>query len=186
MPRLLIAASGTGGHIFPALAVAESLPKSWEISWLGAPDRMENQLVPEKYRLVIIRAEGLHGGGLRMLLQALRLLVSTWQVRKILLRDNINSVFTTGGYIAAPAILGALSCGLPVLLHESNACPGRVTRLLGRFCTRVALGLPIAANRLKGCKTVVTGTPVRALFFSPQRFLNLRGFFENLLCRNAF
>ncbi len=169
MTRLLIAASGTGGHLFPALAVAESLPKYWKVSWLGVPDRLENQLVPQKYRLVTIRAEGLHGGGLRMLLQGMRLLVATWQVRQILLRDKINAVFTTGGYIAAPAILGALSCGLPVLLHESNACPGRVTRLLGRFCTQVALGLPRASNRLKGCKTVVTGTPVRALFFSPQR-----------------
>ena len=61
-------------------------------------------------------------------------------------RNAIDVVFTTGGYIAAPAILAARWCGIPVVLHESNAIPGRVTRLLGRFCSAVAVGLPAAAN----------------------------------------
>ncbi|WP_413358763.1 undecaprenyldiphospho-muramoylpentapeptide beta-N-acetylglucosaminyltransferase [Prochlorococcus sp. MIT 1201] len=168
MPRLLIAASGTGGHLFPALAVAEALPASWSVCWLGVPDRLETQLVPERYQLITVRAGGLQGRGLRKLMQLLQLLAATGRVRKLLQKQGIQAVFTTGGYIAAPAILAARWCGIPVMLHESNAIPGRVTRLLGRFCQVVAVGLPIAAERLPGSRAVVTGTPVRAAFLSPQ------------------
>jgi UDP-N-acetylglucosamine--N-acetylmuramyl-(pentapeptide) pyrophosphoryl-undecaprenol N-acetylglucosamine transferase len=77
-------------------------------------------------------------------------------------------VFTTGGYIAAPAILGARWCGIPAVLHESNAIPGRVTRLLGRFSAAVAVGLPVAAGRIPGCRPVLTGTPVRSAFLIKQ------------------
>lgn len=167
MPRLLIAASGTGGHLFPALAVADRLPQAWSVRWLGVPDRLERQLVPARYPLFTVRAGGLQGRGLRKLQQLLRLLFSTVPVMQLIRRDGCRVVFTTGGYIAAPAILAARLCGKPVVLHESNAVPGQVTRLLGRFCTRVALGLPQAAERLSGCRPLVTGTPVRQEFLRP-------------------
>jgi len=76
-------------------------------------------------------------------------------------------VFSSGGYIAAPAILAARWCGVPVVLHESNAVPGKVTRLLGRLCSHVAVGLPEAAERLPRCHPLVTGTPVRQAFLEP-------------------
>ena len=168
MPRLLIAASGTGGHLFPALAVAEALPSAWNVRWLGVPDRLETQLVPERYGLITVQAGGLQGRGLRKLVQLIQLIAASGRVRKVLRKQKIHAVFTTGGYIAAPAILAACWCGIPVVLHESNAIPGRVTRLLGRFCQVVAIGLPAAAERIPGCKAVVTGTPVRSVFLSPQ------------------
>ena len=164
MPRLLIAASGTGGHLFPALAVAEALPAEWDVHWLGVPDRLERQLVPSRYPLHTVKAGGLQGRGLRKLLNLLRLIGATRSVRRLIRREGVEAVFSTGGYIAAPAILAARWCGVPVVLHESNAIPGRVTRLLGRLCTRVAVGLPAAAERLPHCQPVVTGTPVRAEF----------------------
>ena len=77
-------------------------------------------------------------------------------------------IFTTGGYISAPCILGAKLTGTPILLHESNAIPGKVSRLLGRFCDHVALGIPSASDYLYGCKTSFTGTPVRSEFFLEQ------------------
>lgn len=167
MSRLLIAASGTGGHLFPALAVAEALPPDWTIHWLGVPDRLERQLVPQTYPLHTIRAGGLQGQGLHKLWQLARLLGSTVSVRQLIRRERIRVVFSTGGYIAAPAILAARWCGVPVVLHESNAIPGRVTRLLGRLCTHVAVGLPQAAERLSHGKPRVTGTPVRKTFLQP-------------------
>ena len=164
MPRLLIAASGTGGHLFPALAVADAMPADWSVSWLGVPDRLERQLVPSRYPLHTVRAGGLQGRGLRKLLNLLQLLQAVRSVRRLIRRERIAAVFTSGGYIAAPAILAARWAGVPVVLHESNAVPGKVTRLLGRLCSQVAVGLPQAAARLPRCRPVVTGTPVRQAF----------------------
>ena len=164
MTRLLIAASGTGGHLFPALAVAQALPPDWTILWLGVPDRLEQQLVPAAYPLHTVNAGGLQGRGLQKLLNLLRLLAATWSVRRLIRQERIRLVFSSGGYIAAPAILAARWCGIPVVLHESNGVPGKVTRLLGRLCTRVAVGLPQAAERLPRCQPRVTGTPVRQAF----------------------
>ncbi|QEY32815.1 UDP-N-acetylglucosamine--N-acetylmuramyl-(pentapeptide) pyrophosphoryl-undecaprenol N-acetylglucosamine transferase [Synechococcus sp. RSCCF101] len=166
MARLLIAASGTGGHLFPALAVAEARPADWDCQWLGVPDRLETSLVPERYPLHTISVGGLQGRGLRKLVQLLRLLGSAVTVRRLIRRQRIDVVFSTGGYIAAPAILAARWCGKQVVLHESNAIPGRVTRLLGRFCSRVAVGLPQATERLETARPIVTGTPVRREFLS--------------------
>ncbi len=167
MPRLLIAASGTGGHLFPALAVADAMPANWSVQWLGVPDRLERQLVPSRYPLHTVRAGGLQGRGLRKLLNLLQLLQAIRSVRRLIKRERIEAVFTSGGYIAAPAILAARWCGVPVVLHESNAVPGKVTRLLGRLCSQVAVGLPQAATRLPRSRPVVTGTPVRQAFLEP-------------------
>ena len=167
MARLLIAASGTGGHLFPALAVAAALPSSWTVQWLGVPDRLERQLVPSQYPLHTVRAGGLQGRGLRQLWNLLQLVRATVAVRQLIRRERVDLVFSTGGYIAAPAIVAARWCGVPVVLHESNAIPGKVTRLLGRCCCKVALGLAAAAERLPQCRPVVTGTPVRSELLRP-------------------
>jgi len=167
MPTLLIAASGTGGHLFPALAVAEALPADWRVHWLGVTDRLEQTLVPAAFPLHAVRAGGLQGKGLRKLANLVQLLAATWPTRRLIQRHGVDVVFSTGGYIAAPAILAARWCGVPVVLHESNAIPGKVTRLLGRWCSRVALGLPEAVERLPACRPLVTGTPVRRAFLAP-------------------
>ncbi|MEL7328674.1 MAG: undecaprenyldiphospho-muramoylpentapeptide beta-N-acetylglucosaminyltransferase [Cyanobacteria bacterium J06634_6] len=163
--KLLIAASGTGGHLFPAIATAQQL-SDYTIEWLGVPDRLETQLVPESYPLHTVRMGGVQGGfGLSSIKLAAKFAKSTAQVRRLLKRGNFQGVFTTGGYIAAPAIIAARSLGLPAILHESNALPGKVTRWLSPWCTAVALGFPEAADRLpKAAETVVVGTPVRSQF----------------------
>ena len=140
------------------------MPADWSVSWLGVPDRLETQLVPSRYPLHTVRAGGLQGRGLRKLLNLLQLLQAVRSVRQLIRRERIAAVFTSGGYIAAPAILAARWCGVPVVLHESNAVPGKVTRLLGRLGSQVAVGLPQAAARLPRCRPVVTGTPVRQAF----------------------
>lgn len=166
--KLLIAASGTGGHLFPAIAVAEQLPE-YQIEWLGVPDRLEQELVPSKYLLHTIPVGGFQS---KFSLNSLKILAglvtAIFQVRKLLRAGKFVGLFTTGGYIAAPAILAAKSLGLPVVLHESNAIPGKVTRWCSRFCDTVALGFGAAVKYLPEGKTTIVGTPVRSTFRSPQ------------------
>lgn len=163
--RLLIAASGTGGHLFPAIALAAQLP-DYQIEWLGVPDRLETQLVPDKYLLHTIALEGFQQrfglGTLRIIGKFSR---SILQVRQLLKQGQFQGVFTTGGYIAAPAVIAARSLGLPVILHEANALPGKVTRWLSNWCSAVALGFePTAKYFPRRTHTIYTGTPVRSQF----------------------
>ncbi|MEH1870626.1 undecaprenyldiphospho-muramoylpentapeptide beta-N-acetylglucosaminyltransferase [Nostoc sp.] len=162
--RLLIAASGTGGHLFPAIALAEKLP-DYQIEWLGVPNRLETQLVPKEYPLNTIAVEGFQQGfGLSSIRILGKLALSIIEVRRILKQGNFQGVFTTGGYIAGPAVIAARSLGLPVVFHESNAIPGKVTRFFGPWCSAVALGFEVAAKYLPRAKNVCVGTPVRAQF----------------------
>ena len=168
MPRILIAASGTGGHLFPALAVAEQL-EDCQIEWLGVPNRLERSLVPECYPLHTVPVEGFQG---RLRLKTLKiiwnLIASVFQVKRLLKTRKIDLVFTTGGYIAGPAILAARWQGLPVILHESNFIPGKVTRWFSPLCQTVALGFQGTAKYLSRTRTIWTSTPVRAQFCQPQ------------------
>ena len=168
MPRLLIAASGTGGHIYPALSLADSLSDSWDIQWLGVSNRLDIELVPSKYNLTLINVGGLQGNILSKIYNLFKLVFSSIRVSILLRKTNVNIIFTTGGYISAPSILAAKLIGIPILLHESNAIPGKVTRVLGRFCDHIALGIPSASSYLSGCSTSFTGTPVRSEFFLKQ------------------
>ncbi|RAM49171.1 MAG: undecaprenyldiphospho-muramoylpentapeptide beta-N-acetylglucosaminyltransferase [Hapalosiphonaceae cyanobacterium JJU2] len=165
--KLLIAASGTGGHLFPAIALAQELP-DYQIEWLGVPNRLETQLVPQQYRLNTISVEGFQKGfGISSLVTVSKLISSILKVRKILQNGQFQGVFTTGGYIAGPAVIAARSLGIPVVLHESNAYPGKVTRFFGPWCNAVAIGFEVAAKYLPRAKTIYTSTPVRAEFFKP-------------------
>ena len=168
MPRLLIAASGTGGHIYPALSLADSLSNAWEVEWLGVANRLEIEIVPKKYNLITLNVGGLQGSIFRKTFELFKLLFASIDVVIFLRQKKINAILTTGGYISAPTILGAKFTGVPILLHESNSIPGKVTRLLGRFCDHIALGIPSASQYLSGCKTSFTGTPVRSEFFLKQ------------------
>lgn len=169
--KLLIAASGTGGHLFPALAVAEQLADC-EIEWLGVPNRLETQLVPKQYPLHTVPVEGFQTKGLGSLKVFVKLVSSVFTVRRLLQKGKFDGVFTTGGYIAAPAILAARSLGLPAILHDSNALPGKVTRWFSSFCSLVALGFEPASAYLPRVKTLYVGTPVRKQFLSVEK-LNL-------------
>ncbi|MFB2768882.1 undecaprenyldiphospho-muramoylpentapeptide beta-N-acetylglucosaminyltransferase [Pelatocladus sp. BLCC-F211] len=165
--KLLIAASGTGGHLFPAIALAQELP-DYQIEWLGVPNRLETQLVPQQYRLNTISVEGFQKGfGISSLLTVSKLISSILKVRKILQNGQFQGVFTTGGYIAGPAVIAARSLSIPVVLHESNAYPGKVTRFFGPWCNAVALGFEVAAKYLPRAKTIYTSTPVRSEFLEP-------------------
>ncbi|PSB07191.1 undecaprenyldiphospho-muramoylpentapeptide beta-N-acetylglucosaminyltransferase [Pleurocapsa sp. CCALA 161] len=166
--RLLIAASGTGGHLFPAIALAQQLP-DYQIEWLGTANRLETSLVPDDYPLNTISVEGLQQ---KLSLKTLKIIAgffsSIWQTQKLIKEHQIDAVFTTGGYIAAPAILAARLQKKPAIIHESNYIPGKVTKFLSRWCDAVALGFAGTAEYLPQTKTVYVSTPVRSQFFTSQ------------------
>lgn len=166
--RLLIAASGTGGHLFPAIALAQQL-SDYDIEWLGTANRMETSLVPANYPLNTIPVEGFQQKfSLKTLKIITNFLTSIWQTQKLIKEHQIDVVFTTGGYIAAPAILAARLQKKPAIIHESNYIPGKVTKFLSRWCDAVALGFAGTSQYLPQTETVHVSTPVRSQFLTPQ------------------
>lgn len=162
MKRLMIAAGGTGGHIFPALAVAAKLTdQEIEIKWLGTAHGLEQQLVAPHYPLLNLSVRALRGQGWRQKLKALKSLwQALWQARRHIKRDQPSALLAMGGYVSAPAVIAARLCGCPVIIHEQNAKAGLTNRVLARLATVCLQGFPDAFKATLRAKTV--GNPVRA------------------------
>ncbi|MHB1282064.1 MAG: undecaprenyldiphospho-muramoylpentapeptide beta-N-acetylglucosaminyltransferase [Acidithiobacillus sp.] len=157
---VLIAAGGTGGHIFPALAVADALrAQGVEVAFAGTAAGMEARLVPERgYPLHTLDMQGLRGKGLGRWLRApWRVGKAILQARAILRKTQSRVVLGMGGYVAAPVGIAAWTLGRPLCLHEQNAIAGLSNRLLAPLAKRVFLGFPGA--RLARGEWV--GNPVR-------------------------
>jgi UDP-N-acetylglucosamine--N-acetylmuramyl-(pentapeptide) pyrophosphoryl-undecaprenol N-acetylglucosamine transferase len=160
MKTILIMAGGTGGHIFPGLAVAEQMRAAgWEVVWMGARGGMEERLVPKHgYRAAWIRAKAARGKGIvQKLLLPANLLYSFWESARCIRRLRPNVVLGLGGYVAFPGGMMASLWNRPLALHEQNAIPGLANRVLARVSDKVMAGFPQA---LKGAEW--TGNPVRA------------------------
>jgi len=156
----LMMAAGTGGHVFPALAVARALRESgYQVHWLGTPHGMEQNLVPkDNIPLHAIDIKGLRGKGIAGLLVApWRILKATMQALKIIKSIKADIVIGFGGYIAGPGGVAARLAGVPLLLHEQNALAGMTNKLLNRISNKSLQAFPGA---LPGAETV--GNPVRA------------------------
>ena len=162
--NLLVAASGTGGHIFPALAVCKNLEEYWNIHWLGVRKRLDANFVPHKYDLSTLNINT-PKKNIFIVFQYLDILMSTFNIIRILKAKKINLVFTTGGYISAPTIIAAKILRIPVIIHESNLIPGIVTKYFGFLCNYVFTGFKETNSYLKHCKTIFTGTPLREQFY---------------------
>ncbi|OOF42034.1 undecaprenyldiphospho-muramoylpentapeptide beta-N-acetylglucosaminyltransferase [Rodentibacter rarus] len=162
--KLLVMAGGTGGHIFPAIAVAQTLQKQgWAICWLGTKDRMEAQLVPQ-YGIPIrfIQISGLRGKGIKALLTApYAILRAVLQAKKIIQQEKPDAVLGMGGYVSGPGGVAAKLCGVPIILHEQNAIAGLTNQWLAKIATRVLQGFPKAFPHAE-----VVGNPVRQDFFT--------------------
>jgi UDP-N-acetylglucosamine--N-acetylmuramyl-(pentapeptide) pyrophosphoryl-undecaprenol N-acetylglucosamine transferase len=160
---ILVMAGGTGGHIFPALAVAEVLrSRGWHVVWLGARGGMEERLVPPRgYAVEWIRFGGVRGKGwLRKLLLPAALLLAFWQSAKAIFRHRPDVVLGMGGYAAFPGGMMAALFGKPLLIHEQNAIPGLANRVLAGVADRVLSAFPDA---FEGRVDVIwSGNPVRA------------------------
>jgi len=159
---ILIMAGGTGGHIFPGLAVAEEMvSRGWRVVWMGARTGMEATLVPKHgYDMAWVAFAGVRGKGLRrLLLLPAELLVAFWQALREIRRIRPDVVLGMGGYISFPGGMMASLLGRPLVVHEQNAIAGATSRLLARIADRVLTTVPGAFG--SRTKAEVTGNPVR-------------------------
>jgi UDP-N-acetylglucosamine--N-acetylmuramyl-(pentapeptide) pyrophosphoryl-undecaprenol N-acetylglucosamine transferase len=159
---VLIMAGGTGGHIFPGLAVAEALRgQGWRVHWLGAPASMEEQLVvPRGFAFEAVQFGGVRGKGFKTLaLLPLKLLRAFWQSLQVVRRVRPDVVVGLGGYITFPGGMMASLLGKPLVLHEQNSVAGLANKVLARVAERVFTAFP---NVLHGA--VFVGNPLRSTF----------------------
>lgn len=158
----LIMAGGTGGHIFPGLAVAQALrERGWRVHWLGAPNSMESRLVPPKgFPLETVNFSGVRGKGLRTLLALpVRLLRALGQSLQVIRRVKPDVLVGLGGYITLPGgVMGALM-GKPLVLHEQNSIAGMANKALAAIARRVFTAFPKVM-----AKGTWVGNPLRAEF----------------------
>lgn len=167
---LMIAGGGTGGHIYPAIAIARDylrVAPERDVVFVGTPYGLEGSIVPKNgFRLELLSIGGLKGKSIAHTLRNLaRLpwsLVGAW---RLLSRYRPAAVLGVGGYASGPILLVAALRRIPTLIHESNAFPGITNRILAKFVTAVAAGFEEALPRLKRKDGVVTGNPVRREFF---------------------
>ncbi len=158
----LIMAGGTGGHIFPGLAVAEALrTRGWQVQWLGAPNSMESRLVPPRgFTLQTIDFSGVRGKGLLTLaLLPLRLLKAFWQSIQVIRRVKPDVVVGLGGYISFPAGMMAVLLGKPLVLHEQNSVAGMANKVLATVADKVFTAFPGVLS-----KGEWVGNPLRTEF----------------------
>ncbi len=160
MSTLMVMAGGTGGHIFPALAVAEILrQQGWKIVWLGVPNSMEAELVPQHgYPMAWVNFAGLRGKGwLRKLALPFNLLRAMWQSAQAIRQHRPDVVLGMGGYITFPGGVVAKLFGCPLVIHEQNSVAGLSNRALAWLANSVLSGFPKVLPRTEWC-----GNPVRA------------------------
>ncbi len=160
--RCLVMAGGTGGHVFPALAVADDLrARGWRVAWLGGRSGIENRLVPAAgYPLFRISIAGLRGKGwVAMLLAPGRLAVALVQATGVVLRVRPRVVLGMGGFASGPGGLVAWIARLPLLIHEQNAIPGMTNKILSRLAKRVLCAFPDSFSECSRVQWV--GNPVR-------------------------
>jgi UDP-N-acetylglucosamine--N-acetylmuramyl-(pentapeptide) pyrophosphoryl-undecaprenol N-acetylglucosamine transferase len=164
-PMMAIACGGTGGHLFPGLAVAEHLvERGCEVTLLVSPKEVDQQVVKRisAMQVITLPAVGLkHGNQLAFV----RGFTRSYSAAKKLFKSRCpQAALAMGGFTSAPPILAAKRCGAPTFLHESNTIPGRANRWLSWVVNRAFVGFPTAARALNNRDVLTTGTPVRPQF----------------------
>lgn len=167
----VLTGGGTGGHVFPALAVARILrDRGHRLLFIGTRAGMEAKLVPDAgFDLEFVHSSGLNRVGFRQQAQSLLTLpLGVATAGHLLQRFKPNAVFSMGGYVAGPVMLAAIMKRLPLVVMEPNAIPGFANRKVARYVYRALLGFESTRRWFPAGKCEVTGLPVRAEFFSLQ------------------
>ena len=158
----MMMAAGTGGHVFPALAVAKELQQQGiEVSWLATPTGMENRLLKNHdIPIYQIDIQGVRGNGaIRKLLAPFKILKATLSAMRYMKQLKVDAVAGFGGYVAGPGGLAARALGIPVIIHEQNAIAGFTNTQLSRIAKKVCQAFP--NTFAESAKIVTTGNPVR-------------------------
>lgn len=164
--HVVIAGGGTGGHVFPAIAIAEAVKEKIpgaRVTFVGTPRGIEVKAVPEAgWTLEVIDVMPLKGRSVvQRLLGGLKMITALAKARKLLKRLNPDLVIGVGGYASAAVGVGAVTMGIPMMLHEQNSIPGLTNRLLGRVAKKICVTFPESAQFFAADKIVMTGNPVR-------------------------
>jgi UDP-N-acetylglucosamine--N-acetylmuramyl-(pentapeptide) pyrophosphoryl-undecaprenol N-acetylglucosamine transferase len=161
--RIVISGGGTGGHLYPGLAVAaEFRRQECEILYIGSPRGLEAEVVPkEGYSFLAVPSKGIAGSPLRKLMALVHLGVGTLKTLVRLMSWKPDLVVGTGGFVCVPAVVAAALLRVPVVLLEQNAVPGRATKLLSRFAQAVCLSFDDSKEYFPGARTEWTGNPLR-------------------------
>ena len=164
--RVLIAGGGTGGHLFPGIAIAEAFivkDPAGEILFVGTGNPMEVSTLSKKgFDHMNIVAEGFMRRGLwRQILSLLKIPFGLWQALRIIWRFDPDIIIGLGAYASAPVALAAKLTGKKIVIHEQNILPGFTNRILGRFADRIFISFPDNLGIFRPSKTVITGNPVR-------------------------
>jgi len=164
--RALIAGGGTGGHLFPGIAIAESFGVrglASEVLFVGTGNPIEESTLSKKgFDHVSIISEGFKERGLwRQIRSLLKVPIGVWQALRIIWRFDPDIIIGLGGYSSGPVAVAAKLTGKKVVIHEQNILPGLTNRILGRFADRIFISFPDKFGRFKPSKTVLTGNPVR-------------------------
>jgi len=163
--RIVIMAGGTGGHVFPALAVAQTLiEKGWQVSWLGTQKGLEGRVIPEQgIDIDWLSVAGVRGKGWLSKITAVLLLIKACiQAVKILRKRKPDVVLGMGGFVAGPGGLMAKLLGIPLIIHEQNRVPGTTNRLLAGMANQVLEAFPDSFNKKLNAR--FTGNPLRKQF----------------------
>jgi len=184
--RVVIAGGGTGGHLFPGIAIAEEFlrrDKKTEVLFVGTQRGIESKLLgPSGYKLSTIDVEGIKGRGIRALIKGFyQIPQSMWQSRRILKEFRPGIVIGVGGYASGPAVLAAYFMGLPTAIAEQNAAPGITNRILGKFVDKIFVTYAATADSFPASKVLVSGNPVRAAFTSVRSRQQAAKDFQQLL-----
>lgn len=167
IPNLCIAGGGTGGHVMPALALADAAREAWpelKVTFIGAERGLEARLLPERGEDVLLLAmHSVQGAGIGQKFRVLfwELPKAVYKIRKQWKNNRPHLVVGVGGYASVTGVLAALTSSIPVILYEQNAVPGLVNRKLARFCKAIMLGFADAARWLPAEKSIITGNIVR-------------------------
>lgn len=167
--KVVITGGGTGGHVFPALAIAEELRKrKISVIYVGSKSGMESRFVPEKgFPFFAVSSGALKNQGLlKRFSGLLRLLRGVLWSFRFLVSEKPQLVIGVGGYVSAPVCLAAFFLRIPVFLQEQNASVGITNRLLGKLASQIFLGFEEASSAFPKGRTLVTGNPLREIFYS--------------------